>query len=135
MKFFGIDYGLRRIGLAVSDELGIIARGICTIDLKSEKNPVSKIHSIIEENMPDEIIIGYPYRQSGEKGSLTVHVDAFVKDLKKLIDIPIILVDESFSTEKAYESLKQRGYKQKKSKKHVDRIAACHILQSYMNGV
>ena len=133
MRIIGIDFGKRRIGIAISDETETIARGLETIDCLKEKKPVSRIYSIIKTNNAEKIVVGYPYRQDGSKGDFAASVDKFISELEILTNMEIKTIDESFSTERAYDSMKQRGIKRKKGKKHTDRIAACYILQSYLD--
>jgi putative Holliday junction resolvase len=133
MKILSIDYGRRRIGLAVSDETETLASGLDVLDRKKEKNIILKIKDCCLENSVETVIIGYPYRQNGEKGELCGEIDSFVREIEQCTSLGVITVDEAYSTLTAHELLFARGKKRKKHKQVVDRVAACQILQNYLD--
>ena len=133
MRILSVDYGRRRIGLARCDETEIIASGLDVIDRNKEKDIVLKICELINENEIGKVIVGYPYKNDGSKGELTGEIDSFISKLKEKAKIEIETVDEAYSSVAAHEFLHLRGMKRKKHKSQVDRIAACQILQTYLN--
>ena len=134
MRIIAIDYGRKRIGLAVSDETATIASGIGVIDRNRENEPLKVIAEHIGSYGVEKVIIGYPLRQNGERGELADEVDRFAAELELLGKISVQKVDEAFTSEMAAETLSRQGMRKKKHRRHIDRVAACHILQSYLDG-
>lgn len=133
MRILGIDYGEKRIGLAVSDELGITARGIAVLERKSKKVDLEAIAAVVSQYGVDTIVIGYPLRFDGSAGIQCEKVDRFSKALREAIPVPIIAWDETLSTKEAEKLMRKTGVKRKNKRGMVDRIAAAFILQDYLN--
>ncbi len=133
MKIVGLDYGDRRIGVAVSDELGIAARGLATIVRRSLKMDLEELEQLIRSCGAEKIVIGYPVRLDGTAGIQCEKVDRFVVNLKKRVLLPIERWDESFSTQEAEDLLAEARVGRKKRKAAVDKLAAKIILQSYLD--
>ncbi len=133
MRILGIDYGRRRIGIAVSDETELLARGIETLDRGQVRDPLARICDLSAELEAGRIIMGMPQRHGGEEAELAAEIDAFAAALRARLGLEVLLVDESYSSESAHAALHLRGMKRKKHKAHVDRMAACLILQSYLD--
>lgn len=133
MKIVGLDYGDRRIGVAVSDELGIAARGLATIVRRSLKRDLEELGQLIRSCGAEKIVIGYPVRLDGTAGIQCEKVDRFVVNLKKRVLLPIERWDESFSTQEAEDLLAEARVGRKKRKAAVDKLAAKIILQSYLD--
>jgi len=133
MRILGIDYGEKRIGLAVSDELEITARGISVIERKSKKADMEAISSAVSEYGVDRIVVGYPLRLDGSAGIQCGKVDRFIASLREVVAVPVITWDETLSTKQAEELMREAGVKRKKKRGMVDRIAAGFILQDYLN--
>ncbi len=128
MRILGIDYGEKRIGVAVSDPLGIIAQGIAVIGNIEE---LAKIIGQYEKI--DEIVVGLPKRMSGEIGIQAQKVLEFVERLKVAYPIPVSTWDERLTTAAAERTLISAGLSREKRKKVIDRSAAAYILQSYLD--
>lgn len=132
MRKLGIDYGEKRIGVAVSDPLGITAQPVEVV----ENNPeaVSKINDIINkiENV-ELIVVGLPKTLKGEIGISAQKVLEFVEIIKKEINIPIVTWDERMTTAAAEKMLISAGLSRGKRKKVIDKSAAAYILQSYLD--
>jgi putative holliday junction resolvase len=133
MRILGIDYGEKRIGLAVSDELEITARGISVIERKSKKADMEAIASAVSEYSVGAIVVGYPLRLDGSAGIQCEKVDRFIASLRESLPVPVSIWDETLSTKEAEELMREAGFKRKKKKGMVDRIAAALILQDYLN--
>ncbi len=137
----GLDFGERRIGVALSDPERIIASGLTTLDRRKKPDYLQSLDEIIRREKVRAIVVGYPLRTDGEikPGGKTEAVDAFVAALKTRFNLPVHLEDESFTSSMAADSLKQRGGKKKKpsdwirAKAEIDRVAACYILQDYLD--
>jgi putative holliday junction resolvase len=133
-KIIALDYGLARIGVAISDTSKIIASPYKTI--KAEKNSSLTAQKLIDEINTLEIetiIIGLPYKLNGTVGTQGDEVRNFIKLLKKLTSIPIIEWDERLTSVQADRSMREGKMKRKKRDSKVDEIAALIILQSYLD--
>jgi len=134
-RILGIDWGEKRIGLALSDPLGIIATGLSTVEKKLGFDLISYIKQLIAEQEIAKIILGFPKNMDGSVGPKGKEVLAFKESLEKAIDIPVILWDERLTTVSAQRSLREAEVKMKKGKKFLDKIAAVLILQNYLDHV
>ena len=134
-RILGIDWGEKRIGLALSDPLGIIATGLSTVEKKPGFDLISYIKQLIAEQEIAKIILGFPKNMDGSVGPKGKEVLAFKESLEKAIDIPVILWDERLTTVSAQRSLREAEVKTKKGKKFLDKIAAVLILQNYLDHV
>lgn len=132
-RIIAIDYGMKRTGIAVTDELQIIATALDTIE-------TSKLFPFLEkyfsENNIQEIVVGLPMRMHGEVGQLEEEIQKFIGKLKeKFPNIPILRQDESFTSKMASQAIFESGLKKKKrqDKALIDKVSATIILQSYMS--
>ncbi len=131
MKLMGIDYGLRRVGIAVTDEQGLAIRGLTTIDRKKNPDLISAILSLIKQEKPEVLVIGLPLDINDADTIMSKEVRAFAEKLQASSGLPVNFVDESYSSKKAAELMRFRKKKMRKDKAAIDRLAACLILQSY----
>lgn len=135
MRSLGIDFGDKRIGVAVSDPLGMIAQGIAMIG-KGEtfEHDIRELKKIIKKyDGVDEIIVGLPRKLSGEIGFQAEKVLTFVEALKQEFKINIVTWDERLTTAEAERGLIAAGLSREKRKKVIDKSAAAVILQSYLD--
>jgi putative Holliday junction resolvase len=139
-RIIALDFGMARIGVAMSDEQKIIATPILTIT--SEKRMQStvtkllselKAHATANNYVIEEIVVGMPFLMSGKKGLLADEVLHFVEELKKSIDVPIATWDERLSSVQAERSLREGSLTRKRRSRIVDTVAATIILQSYLD--
>ncbi len=133
MRYLGIDFGTKRLGLAVSDELGIIAGKYGTIERKGTKTDVERLKGIIEQEKIQKVIIGYPKNMDGSSGDTARKVEDFVSNIKRQINIPIETWDERLSSVSAEKLLIQGEVKRRKRKKVIDQLSAVIILQNYLD--
>jgi len=133
MRILAIDYGEKRIGLAVSDEMEVTARGIAVVERKSKKADLEAIAAAVTEFGAGAIIVGYPLRLDGSAGIQCGKVDRFIASLQEAVAVPVTAWDETLSTKEAEELMREAGVKRKKKRGMVDRIAAAVILQDYLN--
>lgn len=139
-RILAIDYGMVRIGLALSDERKIIATPLKVIlaEKKMEKT-VSKILKELEEHQSnykyqiEEIIVGLPLLMNGKQGLLADEVRDFIEHLKKQTSIPIVTWDERLTTVQAERSMREGSMTRKQRTKHVDTVSAVILLQSYLD--
>ncbi len=138
-RIVGIDYGLVRIGVAVSDERKIIASPMMTFRaFKQMKETVKELlkelllHSQTNKYEIEEIVIGLPLMMSGKRGLQADEVFHFVELLREETAIPIVTWDERLTTVQAERAMKEGGMSRKKRAKVVDKVAAVIILQNYL---
>ena len=134
-RILGIDHGTKRIGLALSDEMGIIANPLTTLEVTSHIAP--DIAEIVRQKRVSDVVIGLPLRMSGERGSAVQRVEQFAARLRKHLphEITVHFVDERLTSMAAEESLGLRNKAEKtvEEKKLVDQVAAVAILQDFLN--
>jgi putative Holliday junction resolvase len=136
MVILAIDYGDKRIGLAVSDPLGIAAHGLDTIEKKGDGAELDRIAEIVEERSVERIVVGLPLHMNGSEGEVARKVRGFVKSLKRRIpDVTVELLDERLTSARAHRALSREGVSMKERKRRVDRMAAQFILQRYLQKV
>lgn len=128
-----IDYGRKRIGLAKSDPMGVIASALETLEVKSINDAAIKVAAIIDQITPDALVVGYPLLPSGDRSDMCDEVDRFVEKLKATYGGPVHLVDEIYSSDQAKEIVKAHGSRVGKDKKRIDRLAAVMILQRHLD--
>jgi putative holliday junction resolvase len=135
MKLVGIDYGRRRIGIAVTDETGEYIRGLPTLDRLKTPDYLTALSMIITDLRPERIVIGLPLDIDGEDTVMSKEVRLFAADLRAKIAVPLCFVDESLSSKTATGLMRSRKKKDRRKKDAVDRLAACLILQSFQEGL
>lgn len=133
-RILGIDFGERRIGLAVSDPLGITAQGLPTLDTKRTKDILSYLENIIKEKDVTKVIVGMPKNMNGTIGSKGREVEKFIQELIKRTKMEVIPWDERLTSVQSLKAMREMGTKQK-HKDVTDRISATLILQSYLDSV
>jgi putative holliday junction resolvase len=133
-KLIAIDFGLKRTGLAITDELQIIASGLETVD---SKKLMDYLIALVSKESIEKIILGEPKRLDGSDAHITQNVYLLKEALEKQFpNIPVILHDERFTSKMAMEAMIAGGMKkkQRRDKAMIDKISATIILQSYMAG-
>jgi putative Holliday junction resolvase len=133
VRILGIDYGSRRIGVAICDELGMTAQGVATLNRKNRETDLNAIAELVRRYDVDRIVIGYPLRLDGSEGVQCEKINRFCRRLEACLSIPVIRWDETLSTKEAEEILRRTGVTPKKRKGIVDRVAASIILQGYLD--
>ncbi len=134
MKIMGIDYGDSRVGIAMSDSLGIMAHGLKTIPNKVYSKMLTSVADIALENEVSLIVIGLPKNMDGSCGFRTDITMAFYEDLKKeLPESEFVFQDERLTTVQAASFLNETNTRGKSRKNVIDTVAAEIILQSYLD--
>ncbi|NQV48978.1 MAG: Holliday junction resolvase RuvX [Candidatus Marinimicrobia bacterium] len=131
-RILAIDPGGRRVGLALSDPLRIIASPYETLLIKNNEDAVVQIVGVILKEQVSEVVVGVPLRPGAEKSEQAKRVEVFIELLKGSITQPVHTIDESYSSVEAEASLHQMGKKVGDDKGAVDRIAAALILKQYL---
>src|ERR1700736_3865631 len=127
----GIDFGRTRIGLAISDELRLLAHPLET--LPANKDAAKRIAEIVRERKIDKVIVGVPRHMSGEIGEAAKKALEFAARLRAQIPCPVETLDERLTTVAAERALRSAGKKARKTRNIVDQVAAQIILQSYLD--
>jgi putative holliday junction resolvase len=131
-RILGLDVGSRRIGVAVSDPLGITAQGLDTLHRKNKRYDFAHLEEVIRAYEIKEIVVGLPLRMSGAEGTQSAKMRAFAEDLQKKFGLPVHLWDERLTSAEANRVLRETELSIEKRGKSVDRMAAVLILQSWM---
>ncbi|MBU4377057.1 MAG: Holliday junction resolvase RuvX [Candidatus Omnitrophica bacterium] len=135
MRILSLDVGEKRIGMALSDALGIIAQQLDTLTRKNEESDFRLIKNILKEKEVAEIVVGFPLNMDGTAGPKAEEINRFVEKLRRQCDIPVKLWDERLTTRQADRLLREADVSRRKRKKLDDKLAAQLILQSYMDSV
>lgn len=126
--------GSKRIGIAVSDPLGITAQGLETLQRKNKRTDFDNLGNVIRKYEVREIVIGLPLRMSGAEGTQSEKMRAFAGELRKKFGLPVHLWDERLTSAEANRFLRETELSIEKRAKAVDRMAAVLILQGWMEG-
>ena len=132
MRTIALDVGTKTIGIAVSDELGITANGVTTIQRKDIQQDLGELSLLIKEYEPGEILVGVPYNMEGGVSKRGDQILRFADKTKSAFSLPVVFWDESYSTVNAEKKLIEANMSRKKRKKVIDKMAAVFILQEYL---
>lgn len=132
-RILGLDVGARRIGVAVSDPLGVTAQGIATLHRRNRRYDLGELRKLLAEFEVSEIVMGNPLRMSGESGAQAEKMAAFAAQLEQAFSIPVRLWDERLSTAEAHRLLDETGIRDSRRKEVIDKMAAVLILQSFLD--
>ena len=131
-RLIGIDFGLSKVGLSISDPLKIISIPLKVIKYKKREELLSKLQEIAMENDVKSFVIGYPLNMNNKKNEMTKLVDDFFVELKNL-NFNVFLQDERLSSESAKKIMREQNIKTGNNKEHIDLIASTIILQSFLD--
>jgi putative holliday junction resolvase len=131
-RILALDVGMRRIGIAVSDALGITAQGLSTLRRKNKKTDFTALARLIEEYEVAEIVVGYPLRMSGEQGRMSDQMAEFAAELRTKFALPVHLWDERLTSAEANRILRSTDLSIQKRAGAVDRMAAVLILENFL---
>lgn len=136
MRIMGIDYGDARVGVAVSDALGITAQGVATLPNRVYSKMMDKLCDLVYEYKVETVVIGLPKNMDGSQGERCDITRNFADDLKqKCPDIQIVFRDERLSTVQATGILNVTNTRGKDRKNVIDTVSACIILEDYLNSI
>lgn len=130
-----LDLGKRRIGLALSDQLGITAQGLETLQRTNIRSDLAQLARIISEYNVARILIGNPLHMSGQEGRQAEHARDFGARLQAATGLPVEFWDERLTTVEAQRVLRQSGISIEKRARAVDRLAAVILLESYLDSL
>jgi putative holliday junction resolvase len=135
MRILAVDPGEKRIGLAVSDETGMIANPLRVILHTNRKNDAEAILNIYREQNAALVVIGQALDDEGGVTSSGRHAQRLAEEISSQQPVPIVFWDESFSTNQAVEARRSMNVRRSKRKGHIDDLAAAIILQSYLDSL
>ena len=132
-RILALDYGDKKIGIAISDPMQIIAKPFKTLDNTTNENVFLELNQIISEHDVEKVVVGLPITLKNKYSIQTEKVDAFIELLKDNISIPVDAYDERLSSQIAIQSLIEQGVKTGHNKKEIDKTAAAIFLQNYLD--
>ena len=133
MRILGVDYGERRIGLALSDMLGLTAQPLRTLRVQTPAEGVEQIRTAVQENAVERIVVGLPLNMDGSEGPQAVATREFAALLKNELSVPVDMQDERLSTVRAERTMIGADMTRAKREKQRDKMAAQFILQAYLD--
>ena len=126
-----LDFGRVRIGVAISDELHLLAHPLETISAK--ERPELRVAKIVHDKDVDHVVTGIPRQMNGQIGTAATEVLDFVEKLRVILPCPVVTWDERLTTVAAHRALRDAGQKTRHTRSYVDQVAAQMILQSYLD--
>ena len=132
MRFLGIDYGSRRIGLAFGDELGIATPLPALTDAEPKKRREG-LAAMVKQRRITELVIGFPYNMDGSVGFKAKEVEGFAESLKRELGLPVHFIDERLTSHMAESGMNQKQLREIRSQGIVDSRAAAIILQDFLD--
>lgn len=131
-RILAVDWGERRIGLAVSDALGILATGLPTLEIKGEAEAVARVADTIRTMEADSVVVGLPLTLAGERGEAARAAERFAARLREVSSVPVALHDERLTSVMAARRMRERGEKSRGRKGRVDEGAAVVLLEGWL---
>jgi putative Holliday junction resolvase len=131
-RILALDLGARRIGLAVSDPLGLTAQGLETLQRRNKAADLAHLERLIRDYDVGELVLGHPLRLSGEAGAQSEKAAAFAEQLRARFRLPVHLWDERLTSAQANRLLRETGMSIRRRAQAVDRMAAVLILQAFL---
>ncbi|MBB6675849.1 Holliday junction resolvase RuvX [Cohnella lubricantis] len=133
MRIMGLDYGDKRIGVAMSDLFGWTAQGVEVIERKKEGDYLDRIRELVREHEVESIVVGLPKNMNGTIGPRGEICMAFAEELRQTLSMPVHLWDERLTTVAAQRTLLEADVSRRKRKLVVDKMAAAILLQNYLD--
>jgi len=131
-RWLGIDYGEKRVGIAISDPMEVVSTPLETIDNTSRDRCVARIAELVRDREIGGIVVGLPLHMNGTEGERVHRTQAFVLSLKGSVSVPIEWWDERMTTAAVNRMLIQAGTRRERRKEVVDKLAAQQILQAFL---
>ena len=133
MRILGIDYGSKTLGVAVSDELGMMGHSVETIRRRSLRQDIARLRSLIQYYQAGKIVIGLPRNMDGSLGPAAQQVLEFAELLSRKLNVPVETWDERLSTVEAQRMIIDAEVRRSRRKQIIDKVAAAIILQGYLD--
>jgi putative Holliday junction resolvase len=135
MRILALDHGTKRIGVAISDEMGMIALPLEYLDAEPLENFLKRLKEIVDSKQVEEILVGIPRNMNGTYGPAAEKAQEFVAAIKNVLTIPVKTWDERLTSVQANRFLIEAGMRREKRKTKVDQTAAAILLQSYLDSL
>jgi putative Holliday junction resolvase len=132
-RLLALDVGERRIGVAVSDPMGVLARPLTTIVRASRQDDFRSIAQLVNEHGVERVVVGLPLSLDGTEGPQANSIRRYTEQLSQSLSVPIDFWDERYSTETASEIMRNKGKRGRKARDEIDATAAAVILQSFLD--
>lgn len=133
MKTLGVDFGERRIGLAISDPEGRWALPLATIERRDDRSAIERIAELARREAAESLVVGEPLRLDGTRGEAAERARAFAGKLTRATGLPCSFVDEALTSRQASERLRQAGVDPRKHPERIDQVAAQILLQEALD--
>jgi putative Holliday junction resolvase len=134
VRALGVDPGEKYLGLAISDETGLIARPLATLRHISRAEDAARIVAAAQAQSAGLIAVGYALDGDGQPGPQARHAEKLAEALRALTQLPVVLTDESYSSQEAAEALRAAGKTRRARREQIHAAAAASLLQSYLDG-
>jgi len=131
-RYLGVDFGSRRVGLAVSDALGLTARPLAVVGRRAA---VRRIADLVAEHRVDKLVVGVPTGLSGGESESAAGARALARELERGLKLEVELVDERFTSKIAESALIESGMRRRDRRETVDKVAAAIILQGHLDSL
>jgi len=132
MTYLGIDFGTKRLGLAVSDEHGALALPLQAITKTTNDDLLSRIEQVVHERKIQAVVVGLPLSLRGERTLTSRQAENFARKIEGRLSLPVYLTDEACTSAEAEEKLKEAGISGKRRKEYLDSQAAVEILEGFL---
>jgi putative Holliday junction resolvase len=134
-RVMAVDWGKRRVGLAVSDETGTIARPLPTLEITSRREALRRVMAVAAEQGSATILVGLPLHMEGDEGESAREARALAEEIAaRMPEVTVRLVDERLTSREAARLLQGHGERRRREKGRLDQVAAAILLQSYLDG-
>ena len=131
-RILAVDWGGRRIGMALSDPQGIVATGLETLEVRGAADAVARVLRAIREHEAEAVVVGLPLLMSGERGEAAQRAQAFADALAARTEVPVDMYDERLTSALSARRLRELGVRTGHAKRRVDQGAAIALLESYL---
>jgi putative Holliday junction resolvase len=132
-RVLAVDLGARRIGVAVTDGLGLSAQPLATIARHGGRRDIDALAAVVREHAVERVVVGLPLAPDGERGPAAKAAEAFAERLRAALAVPVELIDESFSTVEAEEVLLEADLSRARRREVIDKVAAAVILRRWLD--
>ncbi len=134
-RVMAVDWGKRRVGMAVSDETGTIARPLPTLEITSRREALRRVMAVAAEQGAATILVGLPLHMEGDEGESAREARALAEEIAaRMPEVTVRLVDERLTSREAARLLQGHGERRRREKGRLDQVAAAILLQSYLDG-
>jgi len=132
-RVLAVDWGARRVGLALSDPTGLLASGLPTLNVTSRDQALAGVAAVAREREAERIVVGLPLLLSGARGEAALQAEAFAADLEKATGLPVELLDERMTSALSTRRIHETGMRGSKARARVDQGAAIALLETWLD--